>query len=51
MNGRFLANSVFIAVAVVFAAFSRLPQRRTVMVLVALVAVALTELYMVRPAV
>ena len=51
MNGRFLANAVFIAVALLFAAFSRLPQSRTTMVLAALVAVALTDTYVVRPSV
>ena len=32
MNGRFLANAVFMAVAVVFVTFHRLPQPRSAMV-------------------
>jgi hypothetical protein len=51
MNGRFFANAVFIAVAVVFVTFRRLPHPRSVMVLFALVAVSLTDHYLVRPSV
>ena len=51
MNGRFLANAVFVAVAVVFVTFHRLAQPRSAMILFALVAVSLTDHYVVRPSV
>ncbi|HUR19283.1 MAG TPA: hypothetical protein VMZ90_00655 [Vicinamibacterales bacterium] len=51
MNGRFFANAVFIAVAVLFATFNRLPRRRSVMAFITLSAVSLTDIYIVRPAV
>jgi arabinofuranosyltransferase len=51
MNGRFLANAVFIAVAVVFVTFRRLSRPQTSMVLAAIAAVALTDQTVVRPSV
>lgn len=51
MNGRFFANAVFIAVAVLFVTFRRLPHTRSVLVLVAMGAVSLADHYVVRPSV
>jgi arabinofuranosyltransferase len=51
MNGRFFANAVFIAVAVLFVSLRRLSPPRSVMVLLALIAVFGADHYVVRPSV
>lgn len=51
MNGRFFANAVFVAVAVLFVWLNRTPEPRHVLLLVALLAVAGIDRYLVRPSV